>query len=655
MKRLLFDAGSIATVISPLLLAVFFMSQTSDRVDSSSVVLMTSELRPAMSAVTDTARQGADDGKNKALLDAVEELYSRLDHATSGMSQVLPESTARPLIESLNTALDEFTGSQAAFPSAPGEGDPALQAQTRANLVIAEVLNTLSLESRDAVVDDAMGARRSMILVAVGLGTTTAALLIWRRRAFSASRRSERASSTIRQMATQINRAVRRASAMAHYDTLTGLPNRDRFVRLLEVALVEARRSSVGVAVLLVDVSRFQLVNDALGHASGDRLLTAVAKRLRSGLDDDHYLARLGGDEFLVLVTGLERRDAQTSDGAAEVARVLLEGLREPFMHDGGELSISASVGFSTFPGRADSAEELIRQAGSALYRAKQCGSNSIEFYDPRHENPVAGRLQLESELRRAIERDEFRLYYQPQVEMQSQQIRGVEALLRWNHPERGVVLPAEFVPLLEEMGEIVPVGRWAIGRACEDAQGWALAGLPPVDVAINLSAHQFLDPELLSMLRTTIEETGIDPTRIELEITETVAMTNVEPAVKILNELQELGVKTALDDVGTGYSSLGRLREFPVHTLKIDRSFVAALGGADGDPAIVKGVIALGHALELRIVAEGIETDVQAQVLRALGTDLAQGFAYSEAVDEPTMRRLLADGIEPRQLMTAG
>ena len=643
MKRLLFDAGSIATVISPLLLAVFFMSQTSERVDSSSVVLATSELRPAMSAVTDAAREGAGDAENKTLLDAVEELYGRLDHATTGLAMVLPERTAQPLIESLSGALDEFTGSQAASPGLPGEGDPTLQARTRANLVIADVLNTLSLEAQDAVVSDETGARRSMILVALGLGTTTAALLIWRRRALSAVRRSERASSTIRQMATQTNRAVRRASAMANYDTLTGLPSRERFVRLLEVALVEARRAGTAVAVLVVDVSRFQLVNDALGHASGDRLLTAVAKRLRAGLDEHHYLARLGGDEFLVLLGGLDRRDAQAGQGATEIAQGLLESMREPFVHDGGELSIAASIGFSTFPGRADSAEDLIRQAGSALYRAKQRGSNSIELFDPRLANPVAGRLQLESELRRAIERDEFRLYYQPQVEMQTQQIRGVEALLRWHHPKRGLVMPTEFVPLLEAMGEIVPVGRWAIGRACEDAQSWALAGLPPVHVGINLSAHQFLDPELLSMLRTTIEETGIDPTRIELEITETVAMTNVEPAVKILNELQDLGVKTALDDFGTGYSSLGRLHEFPVHTLKIDRPFVATLGGKDSDPAIVKGVIALGHALELRIVAEGIETEVQAHVLRALGTDLAQGFAYSEAVDEPTMRRLLA------------
>ena len=215
-------------------------------------------------------------------------------------------------------------------PGLPGEGDPTLQARTRANLVIADVLNTLSLEAQDAVVSDETGARRSMILVALGLGTTTAALLIWRRRALSAVGRSERASSTIRQMATQTNRAVRRASAMANYDTLTGLPSRERFVRLLEVALVEARRAGTAVAVLVVDVSRFQLVNDALGHASGDRLLTAVAKRLRAGLDEHHYLARLGGDEFLVLLGGLDRRDAQAGQGATEIAQGLLESMREP-------------------------------------------------------------------------------------------------------------------------------------------------------------------------------------------------------------------------------------------------------------------------------------------------------------------------------------
>ncbi|MDA1061958.1 MAG: bifunctional diguanylate cyclase/phosphodiesterase, partial [Chloroflexi bacterium] len=386
-------------------------------------------------------------------------------------------------------------------------------------------------------------------------------------------------------------------------------------------------------------------------HSRGGSVSGGQVKRLRAELEQGYHLARLGGDEFLVLLTGLDRGDAHTGEGAAVVARELLAGMRAPFVHDGGELSISASIGFSTFPGRGDSAEELIRQAGAALFQAKERGSNSIEFFDPRLHNPVAGRLQLESELRRAIERDEFRLFYQPQVELQALQIRGVEALIRWDHPQRGIVMPSEFVPLLEEMGEIVVVGRWVIERACEDAQGWALAGLPTVQVGINLSAHQFLDPDLLPMLRATIESTGIDPTRIEIEITESVAMTNVEPAVKILNELQDLGVKTALDDFGTGYSSLGRLHEFPVHTLKIDRSFVTSLGGADSDPAIVKGVIALGHALDLRIVAEGIETDLQAHVLRALGTDLAQGFAYSEAVDEPTMRQLLADGIDRKPL----
>jgi diguanylate cyclase (GGDEF)-like protein len=651
VKRLLFDAGSIATVISPLLLAVYFMTQGGGQVDSASVILATSELRPAMTAVAEAAGERLETGRNGALLDAVEELYRRRDEAASGLLLVLPEGTAEPLIEALDAALDEFTGSQAAFPGGLGEDDPAIEAQTRANAVIGEVLNTLSLEAQDAVVDDQSGQRRSLVLVALGLGTTTAALLLWRRRALSALRSSERATSTIRQMATQTNRAVRRANAMANYDTLTGLPSRDRFVRLLEVALVEARRTKQGAAVLMVDLSRFKLVNDTLGHASGDRLLIAVAKRLREGLGEQHYLARLGADEFLVLVTGLKRNNAQAGQSAAEVAHELLAALREPFEHDGGELQISASIGFSVFPGRATNAEDLMRQASSALYRAKQRGSNSIEFFDPRHRDPIAGRLQLETELRRAIERDEFRLYYQPQVDMQSQQIHGVEALIRWQHPQRGVVQPSEFVPLLEEMGEIVPVGRWAIARACEDAQRWALAGLPPVRVGITLSVHQFLDPELLSTLRNTIEQTGIDPTRVELEITETIAMTNVEPAVKILNELQDLGVKTALDDFGTGYSSLGRLHEFPVHTLKIDRSFVARLGGKDADPAIVKGVIALGHALELRVIAEGIETDVQAHVLRALGTDLAQGFAYSEPVDEPTMRRLLADGIDPNQL----
>ena len=654
MKRLLFDTGSILTTLSPLILAAYFITQGGARVDTAAVIVETSELRPAITEVSEAAEAARLSGDTVPLLQVIDDLYVLRDSAAEGVLMVLPEGAGGPLLSELNTALDEFTGSVAAFATTAGDGSPSTAAELRADDALDEILSTLSIEARDSVVDGRTGRDRALVLTMLGLGTTTVVILLWRRRARRAVDRSERASRTIRQMASQTDRAERRVRELSDYDALTGLTSRARFVDELNRAVEQARERNRSVAVVMLDLNRFKLINDALGHASGDRLLSAVARRLQKQLSSTDMIARFGGDEFVAMLTGLKRENAAAGYAAAGVAGRLQQALREPFDHDGEELLISASIGMSVLPGRARDAEELLRQASAALYRAKERGSNAISFYDPREENPVEGRLALESELRHAIEREEFELYYQPQVDMQSSQILGVEALIRWMHPRRGVVLPNDFVPLLEEMGEIVPVGRWAIERACSDAQAWTADGLPPVRVAINLSVHQFLDPELLPGLSRTIQQTGIDPARLELEITETIAMKNVEPAVEILTQLHELGVMTALDDFGTGYSSLWRLNEFPVHTLKIDRSFVASLTATAGDQAIVKGVIALGHAMELRVVAEGIETDLQARVLRTLGTDLAQGFAYSEPVDEPSMRKLLRDGIDPKRMLAA-
>ena len=654
VKRLLFDTGSILTALSPLILAAYFITQGGGRVDTAGVIVETSELRPAITEVSEAAEAARLSGDTGPLLQAIDDLYVLRDSAAEGALMVLPEGAGGPLLSELNVALDEFTGSVAAFTTTAGDGNPSTAAELRAGDALDELLSTLSVAARDSVVDGRVGRDRALVLTMLGLGMTTVVILLWRRRARRAVNRSERASRTIRQMASQTDRAERRVRELSDYDALTGLTSRARFVEELHRAVEHARQRNRSVAVVMLDLNRFKLINDALGHASGDRLLSAVARRLQKQLSSTDTVARFGGDEFVAMLTGLKRENAAAGYAAAGVAGRLQQALRQPFDHDGEELLISASIGMSVLPGRARDAEELLRQASAALYRAKERGSNAISFYDPREENPIEGRLALESELRRAIEREEFELYYQPQVDMQSSQILGVEALIRWLHPRRGLVLPNDFVPLLEEMGEIVPVGRWAIERACADAQAWTADGLPPVRVAINLSVHQFLDPELVPALSRTIQRTGIDPARLELEITETIAMKNVEPAVEILTQLHELGVMTALDDFGTGYSSLGRLNEFPVHTLKIDRSFVASLTARAGDQAIVKGVIALGHAMELRVVAEGIETDLQAHILRTLGTDLAQGFAYSEPVDEPSMRKLLREGIDPKRMLAA-
>ena len=427
---------------------------------------------------------------------------------------------------------------------------------------------------------------------------------------------------------TESRRTIETIRRMADYDRLTGLPNRDLFDRHVERALIDAKYNGRSLAVLMLDLDRFKLINDTLGHTSGDRLLHAVAERLQSHLPPQHILARFGGDEFLLLAPDLGGRA-----GAEGIARRVRGAFQQPFEHDGHQLKLSVSVGVAVSGGEQADADLLIRIADAALHQAKQNGRDGYVIGSEAASDPARLRLELEADLRLAFERDDFELYYQPQVETFSGHVVAVEALLRWNHPTRGFVSPTEFVPLLEETGLIVEVGEWVLRTACRQVQEWAEAGGPRVRVAVNLSPRQLLVPDFADVVRRALAETGLPAHALELELTETAALLDLESILGVLHELQSLGVTTAIDDFGVGESWLARLADFPVRTLKVDRHFISGIDGPGNALAIVNAVIALGHALGLVVIAEGVETAAQLTALRAAGCDLVQGFYYAPAL----------------------
>lgn len=440
---------------------------------------------------------------------------------------------------------------------------------------------------------------------------------------------------------TESKRAHETIRRMADYDALTGLPNRALFDRYVQQALDDAERVGRSVAVLMLDMDRFKLINDTLGHPSGDRLLKAVARRLSAHLSPSHTLARFGGDEFLVLVA-----DVHGAVAAEVVARSIVDSFAADFEHEGRDIHVTSGVGVSIYPDHGDTPDALIRQAGAAMYRAKALGGNRYELYEPDGDEESLDRLSLEAELRHALERDEFVLHFQPQVSIESGEIVATEALIRWQHPDRGLVPPNDFIPLLEDTGAIVPVGEWVLRSACKQLRAWHEQGFTQLRVAVNLSARQFLDPGLGAMVESVLEETGLAPTFLELEVTETTAMQNAEDAIRVLQKLRDIGIATSLDDFGIGHSSLGRLKQFPVDTLKIDRTFIASSDESTEDAAIVRGIVALGHAMGLQVLGEGVETAAQLALLRSVGCDIAQGFLYSRAVEPEAVAVLLTEGM---------
>jgi diguanylate cyclase (GGDEF)-like protein/PAS domain S-box-containing protein len=424
---------------------------------------------------------------------------------------------------------------------------------------------------------------------------------------------------------------------MARHDSLTGLPNRLLFSSLLHAALKTAERYKRTFAVMFIDLDRFKFINDTLGHEAGDTLLKELTARFKQALRSSDVIARLGGDEFVVLVQEVPDREH-----AAAVARKILSAAIKPIELMGQECRVTASVGISLFPGDGSDEQTLMKNADSAMYHAKEEGKNNFQFYSSEISSQTLERLTLESNLRRALERQEFSLAYQAKVDLKSGRITGVEALLRWHNAELGSVSPAKFIPVAEETGLIVHIGRWVMKTACLQNVAWQQQGLPPINMAVNLSVRQFADEGLLDDVTAILQETGMDPKLLELEITEGMIVHNVERAIKLLTAIKQLGVRLAIDDFGTGYSSLGQLKNFPIDTLKVDRSFIRDLATDSEDKAITSAIIAMGKTLSLTVVAEGVETAEQQNFLREQACDEMQGYYFSKPVAPEEFAALL-------------
>jgi len=428
-----------------------------------------------------------------------------------------------------------------------------------------------------------------------------------------------------------------RLQHMAQHDALTELPNRLLFIDRLKQALARARWHERLVAVLFVDMDRFKNINDTLGHEIGDQLLQALAGRLATGVREGDTVARFGGDEFVILLD-----DVASEKDIGAVAQKVLEALAPPFIIDSQSLYVTASIGVSLFPNDGEDTGTLIKNADIAMYRAKDLGKNTYQFYSADMSARAFERLTLESSLRHAIERKEFHLYYQPQIDTESGIILGVEALLRWQHPDFGLVAPAEFIPLLEETGLIVPVGEWVFHTACEQLCAWHAAGWPALRMAVNLSPRQFQGTGLAIMVERGLAAIGCDPGLIELEITENVLLRHAATTLETLDALRAIGVRLAIDDFGTGYSSLGYLRRYSIDTLKVDRSFVHDVPGDADDCALAMAIIVLAQSLKLDVIAEGVETEAQRDFLRERGCHQMQGYLFSRPVPAEEIPRLL-------------
>ncbi|MFA7239146.1 MAG: EAL domain-containing protein [Sulfuricellaceae bacterium] len=431
-----------------------------------------------------------------------------------------------------------------------------------------------------------------------------------------------------------------RLHQLAFFDHLTNLPNRILFQDRLERAIVRADRDSSMVAVMLLDLDRFKIINDTLGHKAGDRLLVEAARRLAGCIRRSDTAARLGGDEFAVILS--EMSDANS---VSDVAKKILDAVAVPYTLEGQEVFITTSIGISLYPHSGKTVEALTKAADIAMYLAKSQGRNNLQFFRNSGNDAAVALFALENHLRRALERNELMVYYQPQVEIETGKITGMEALVRWQHPDQGEILPGQFIPLAEETGLIVPIGEWVLRQACAQNKAWQDAGLPKMRMAVNLSARQLKQKDLAEKVVEILDETRLDPNWLELELTETTVMQNAEEALGLLNQLKSVGVWLSIDDFGTGYSSLSYLKRFPIDTIKIDKSFICTVTTNEDDASIAQAIIALAESLHLKVIAEGVESRDQFLFLREHQCCDAQGFFFSRPLPADTITTLLQSG----------
>jgi diguanylate cyclase (GGDEF)-like protein len=428
----------------------------------------------------------------------------------------------------------------------------------------------------------------------------------------------------IKEDITERKRYEEQLQHLATHDDLTGLANRALLQDRLEQSILFAKRSGRLVAALLLDLDRFKIINDSLGHSFGDSLLKIIAERLRESVRGADTVARLGGDEFVILLA-----EVASEEDVGKVAKKILDNITAPFQIGDREITVTASLGISIYPWDGEDEETLIRNADIAMYRAKEEG-NSFRLYAPEMNLVVHEVMEMETDLRRALERNELLLHYQPKINLETGTITGAEALLRWKHPVRGMILPGIFIPLAEETGLIQPIGEWVLQHICHQIKSWQAQGLPIVPIAANLSARQFRTDDLGETVRRILQDSGLPPHLLELELTESMIMRDPQSAAATMQQLNTLGVSLALDDFGTGYSSLNYLRRFPVDCLKIDRSFISDVADDPSAAAVATSIIAIAHSLGLQAVAEGVETREQLEFLRECGCDSYQGYYFS-------------------------
>jgi diguanylate cyclase (GGDEF)-like protein len=422
--------------------------------------------------------------------------------------------------------------------------------------------------------------------------------------------------------------AERKIRQLAYHDTLTGLPNRLLFMDRMEQAISRAQRSNDRFALLFIDVDHFKVINDSMGHEAGDQLLTAVTQRLTGSVRRSDTIARLGGDEFTVILENVSEPET-----VVLVTKNLLEILCKPIFVGGRDVHISASIGIAIYPDDGENFGNLLKNADTAMYRAKAQGRNTFQFYASEMSTAAMRRLELENSLRYAIEKQEFIIHYQPKYDLHSRGCVGMEALVRWDHPEKGVIPPDEFIPLAEETGLIVALGEWVIRTACRQLSTWQKAGYPIHDLSINVSARQFHEQDLCALFRDVLQECQLSAADIEIELTESALVENHQHARQILGQLHDMGLKIALDDFGTGYASMTYLKQFPIDTVKIDRSFVWGIPGDQENIAIVRAIAGLTNALGLSLIAEGVETAEQVEFLKGIECFRGQGYFWSKPV----------------------